>query len=74
MGWDALCLAEEGPAAEAVGADVLGEEPIDNLLEPSLLFNTVFILDTYLLNPFFSTGVGGPSFAGILIAAVVELY
>ncbi len=41
----------------------------DNRFEPSLLFNTVFIFDTILLNPpFFSPGTPGPSFAGALIA------
>lgn len=43
----------------------------DNLLDPSFLFNTVFIRDTNLLTPFFS-GADGPSFAGVLIIAELE--
>lgn len=48
---------------------VAGFAENDNRFEPSLLFNTVFILETILLNPpFFSPGTPGPSFAGALIA------
>lgn len=58
-------LVKLGPAAVVAGADFAEN---DNRLEPSLLFNTVFILDTILLNPpFFSAGTAGPSFAGALI-------
>lgn len=53
----------------AVADAAVGFVENDNRLEPELLFNTVFILDTILLNPpFFSVGTAGPSFAEVLIA------
>lgn len=56
-----------GPAVVAMAGADFAEN--DNRFEPSLLFSTVFILDTILLNPpFFSAGTAGPSLAGALIA------
>jgi hypothetical protein len=60
-----------GPAVEAVAA--AGFEENDNLFDPSLLFNTVFILVTNVLNLLpFSGGTSGPSLAGVLMIAAVE--
>jgi hypothetical protein len=53
-----------------LGADTDFDLPENEyLLDPSLLFNTVFILVNNLFTPvsFFSAG---PSFAGVLMAAV----
>jgi len=59
-------LLELGPATD-------GLEENDNLLEPSLLFSTVFIRDS---NPFFFLAASGPDCAGVdmLIKLVVENY
>jgi hypothetical protein len=61
-----------GPVEEEAAAAVTGLFPEnDNRLDPSLRFNTVFILVKYLLIPvFFSLGAAGPSFAGALMMAV----
>jgi hypothetical protein len=61
-----------GPAdAEAVSAT--GPLENDSRLDPSLLFSTVFTRDMILLNPFlFSNWAFGPSFAGVLIVAMVD--
>lgn len=57
-----------GPAVEAV----TGFE--ENLFDPSLLFNTVFIRVTNVLSLLpFSGGTSGPSLAGVLMIAV-EVY
>lgn len=57
-----------GAAAATAAAAGLVEK--DNRLEPSLLFNTVFHLDTILLRPlFFPPGSPGPSCAGALMIA-----
>lgn len=45
-------------------------EDIENRFEPSFLLNTVFILVTYLLRPFFSATVSGTSARGALILIV----
>lgn len=59
-------LSYLGPAAVAA-AEELGPES-ENRFEPSFFLSTVFILDNTLLIPFFSAG---PSFAGVLMSAIV---
>jgi hypothetical protein len=58
-------LSYLGPAVAA--AEELGPES-ENRFEPSFFLSTVFILDNTLLIPFFSAG---PSFAGVLMSAIV---
>lgn len=68
-GWDSSYL---GPGAEVVAA--AGFEENDNRFDPSLLFNTVFILVTKLLNLLpFSGGTSGPSLAGALMIIVMRV-
>jgi hypothetical protein len=61
------CRSYLGPAVDAIAATGAFDEN-DNLFDPSLLFNTVFILDN---NPpfFLSAGTFGPVFADELIFA-----
>jgi len=61
-------LSYLGAEVEAVGTTGTLDEN-DNLLDPSLLFKTDFILETYLLKPFFfsSAGVAGTGVAGVLM-------
>jgi hypothetical protein len=60
-----------GPAVEVEGVVAVGFEENDNLLDPSLLFKTVFILVTRLLSLFPFSGGAGPSLAGVLMFALV---
>jgi hypothetical protein len=66
-----LYIASRGKAYLGPAVDALPMK--DNRLEPSLLFNTVFIRETNLLTPFFFSTGPGPSFAGALMAMEVLL-